>query len=165
MKSLEEQMSFYQAYHYHPINKISHFIGIPLIIFSLLLVLSIIRFKFFGFEITVALIFISFVWLYYVKLDTIYAAVILVPIISLLYLADRFSNNANAMWIFAVSFVVGWIFQLIGHIFEGRKPALLDNFFQIFIAPLFLVAELFFFFNFRKNQQSMLLKLSERYRR
>ena len=34
--------------------------------------------------------------------------------------------------------------QLVGHAFEGRKPALADNLFQIFIAPIFLCAELFF---------------------
>jgi uncharacterized membrane protein YGL010W len=29
-------------------------------------------------------------------------------------------------------------------VFEGRKPALADNLFQIFVAPIFLCAELFF---------------------
>ena len=41
-------------------------------------------------------------------------------------------------------FVGGWILQLVGHVFEGRKPALTDNLFQIFVAPIFLCAELFF---------------------
>ncbi len=45
---------------------------------------------------------------------------------------------------FGVLFVGGWILQLLGHVFEGRKPALADNLFQIFIAPIFLCAELFF---------------------
>ena len=31
--------------------------------------------------------------------------------------------------------------QLIGHAFEGRRPALADNLLQIFNAPLFLTAE------------------------
>ena len=48
-------------------------------------------------------------------------------------------------WIwFAVLFVGGWILQLVGHGFEGRKPALADNLFQIFVAPIFLAAEVFF---------------------
>ena len=47
------------------------------------------------------------------------------------------------LW-FAILFMGGWILQLIGHVFEGRKPALADNFFQIFVAPIFLCAELFF---------------------
>jgi len=40
---------------------------------------------------------------------------------------------------------------LAGHAIEKRRPALADNFFQIFIAPLFLVAEIFFFLGFRKD--------------
>ena len=28
--------------------------------------------------------------------------------------------------------------------YEGRKPALVDNLFQIFVAPIFLAAEVFF---------------------
>jgi uncharacterized membrane protein YGL010W len=38
---------------------------------------------------------------------------------------------------FAVLFVGGWLLQRAGHVFEGRKPALADNFFQIFVAPIF----------------------------
>jgi uncharacterized membrane protein YGL010W len=45
---------------------------------------------------------------------------------------------------FGALFVGGWILQLLGHVFEKRKPALADNLFQIFIAPIFLCAELFF---------------------
>ena len=45
---------------------------------------------------------------------------------------------------FLVLFIVGWALQLWGHVFEGRKPALVDNLFQIFVAPIFLAAEVFF---------------------
>ena len=44
----------------------------------------------------------------------------------------------------ATHFIGGWILQLVGHVFEGRKPALADNLFQIFVAPIFLAAEVFF---------------------
>ena len=40
MKPIEEHMAFYEAYHRHPLNKATHFIGIPLIVFSLLVLLS-----------------------------------------------------------------------------------------------------------------------------
>ena len=43
-----------------------------------------------------------------------------------------------------VTFVRGWIVQFAGHCFEGRKPALTDNLFQVFVAPVFLMAKLFF---------------------
>jgi uncharacterized membrane protein YGL010W len=41
----------------------------------------------------------------------------------------------------ATHFVGGWILQLIGHWFEGKRPALVDNIWQIFVAPLFLMVE------------------------
>jgi uncharacterized membrane protein YGL010W len=64
----------------------------------------------------------------------------------LLYLADIVATQpmaTGAVW-FAVFFGGGWVIQLIGHVWEGRKPALVDNFFQIFVAPIFLAAEVFF---------------------
>jgi len=55
-------------------------------------------------------------------------------------------------WIwFGIFFVGGWIFQLVGHVFEGRKPALADNLFQIFVAPIFLVAEVFFALGLKRD--------------
>ena len=45
---------------------------------------------------------------------------------------------------FVILFVGGWALQLWGHVYEGRKPALVDNLFQVFVAPIFLAAEGFF---------------------
>ena len=57
----------------------------------------------------------------------------------------------------------GWILQLIGHVFEGRKPALADNLFQIFMAPIFLAAEVFFALGYKprlhENVQNRALQL------
>jgi uncharacterized membrane protein YGL010W len=50
---------------------------------------------------------------------------------------------------FLILFVGGWALQLWGHAYEGRKPALVDNLFQIFVAPIFLAAEVFFALGFK----------------
>ena len=39
------------------------------------------------------------------------------------------------------SFVVGWGLQFLGHVWEGRKPAFLDDIRSLLIGPLFVVAE------------------------
>jgi uncharacterized membrane protein YGL010W len=44
----------------------------------------------------------------------------------------------------ATLFVGGWALQFLGHYFEGRKPAFLDDLRSILDGPLFLVAELAF---------------------
>jgi uncharacterized membrane protein YGL010W len=63
--------------------------------------------------------------------------------VALLWLADRVSLLPwlASVSVFAATFVGGWIIQLFGHVLEGRRPALADNFLQIFNAPLFLTAE------------------------
>jgi uncharacterized membrane protein YGL010W len=41
-----------------------------------------------------------------------------------------------------VLFFVGWAFQLIGHaVFEGRKPAFMDDLSHTLIGPMFVVAK------------------------
>lgn len=40
-----------------------------------------------------------------------------------------------------VLFVVGWVFQFVGHGFEGRKPAFVDDIVGLLVGPMFVVAE------------------------
>jgi len=83
---------------------------------------------------------------YYLVLDLALGLAMLVVLAVLAWLGERIAMlGAVQGWTwFAVLFVGGWILQLVGHIFEGRRPALADNLFQVFIAPIFLCAELFF---------------------
>jgi len=40
-----------------------------------------------------------------------------------------------------VAFVVGWVFQFVGHVFERRKPAFADDVVGLLVGPMFVVAE------------------------
>ena len=146
MKSIEEQMSFYAAYHQDARNKATHFIGVPAIMLSLFIPLAWIRIEVGGMTLTAAMLFAAVVLVYYFLLDVPLAAAMLVITGAMVWIGHALADlGAAPGWIwFAVLFVGGWIVQLIGHVYEGRKPALVDNLFQIFIAPLFLAAEVFF---------------------
>ncbi|MEO8717227.1 MAG: Mpo1-like protein [Burkholderiales bacterium] len=146
MQTLEQQMSFYAAYHQDPRNKASHFIGVPMIIFGLFIALGWARLEVGGVTLTAAMLLAAVVLVWYFLLDVPLALAMLALNAALLYLADLVSTQPMAMgaaW-FVVFFGGGWVIQLIGHAWEGRKPALVDNFFQIFVAPIFLAAEVFF---------------------
>ena len=146
MQTLEQQMSFYAAYHQDPRNKASHFIGVPMIIFGLFIALGWARLEVGGVPLTAAMLLAAVVLVWYFLLDVPLALAMLAVNAVLLYLAERISTlpmAAGAVW-FLVFFGGGWVIQLIGHAWEGRKPALVDNFFQIFVAPIFLAAEVFF---------------------
>ena len=146
MRTLEQQMGFYAAYHQDPRNKASHFVGVPMIIFGLFVALGWARLEVGGVTLTAAMLLAAAVLVWYFLLDVPLALAMLALNALLLYLAHRVSTQplaVGAAW-FLVFFGGGWVIQLIGHLWEGRKPALVDNFFQIFVAPIFLAAEAFF---------------------
>jgi len=146
MQTLEQQMSFYAAYHQDARNKATHFVGVPMIIFGLFIALGWARIEALGVTLTAAMLLAAVVLIWYFLLDVPLALAMLVTNGVLLYLADLVSVQpiaTGALW-FLAFFGGGWVIQLVGHAYEGRKPALVDNFFQIFVAPIFLAAEVYF---------------------
>jgi uncharacterized membrane protein YGL010W len=146
MKPLEEQMGTYAAYHQDARNKATHFFGVPMIMLSLFIPLAWLKIPVGGLNLSAAIALAAVVLIYYVFLEPIIALGTAVLTALLVLLATWIASRGVVVgWsAFGALFVGGWILQLIGHVFEGRKPALADNLFQIFIAPIFLCAEVFF---------------------
>ena len=153
MKTIEDQMSFYAAYHQDARNKATHFIGVPAIMLSLFIPLAWIGFDAGGVTITAAMGFAAVVLIYYFFLDVPLALAMLAVTAALVWIGSHIAALGSMQgWLwFAVLFIGGWILQLIGHGFEGRKPALADNLFQIFVAPIFLAAEVFFALGYKPH--------------
>jgi uncharacterized membrane protein YGL010W len=146
VKTLEDQMSFYAAYHQDARNKATHFVGVPLIVFSLMIPLGWLRADVGGVSVSAALIVTSALLFYYLMLDIPLGLAMGAVFALMLWGAEPLSQAslaASLAW-FLLLFVGGWALQLWGHAYEGRKPALVDNLFQIFVAPIFLAAEAFF---------------------
>lgn len=140
-------MAVYAAYHRNPINRLTHFAGVPLIMFALLVPLSWIALAPEGAPVTLATVLTVLVLAYYFALDAALAAAMTVFLGVLLAAAHWVAVNhspATGWSVFVVCFVGGWVLQLVGHVFEGRRPALVDNLWQVFVAPIFLMAEVFF---------------------
>jgi uncharacterized membrane protein YGL010W len=158
VKTLEEQMAIYAAYHQDPRNKATHFAGVPLIMLALLIPLSFHRFELIGFSVTPAMLLAAALLAYYFVLDLALAVAMLAVLGALIWLAELIAAGgaARAWTWFGGLFVGGWILQFVGHAFEGRKPALVDNLFQIFVAPIFLCAEIFFALGYRAGLRDRL---------
>jgi uncharacterized membrane protein YGL010W len=146
MKSIEQQMATYAAYHQDARNKATHFIGVPVIVLSLFIPLAWLRFEIGGLAISAALLLGAAVLAYYFVLDVPLALAMLAVFALLAWLGDSIARlGAGPGWTwFALLFIGGWALQLVGHLYEGRRPALTDNLLQIFVAPIFLAAEVFF---------------------
>jgi len=143
-------MAVYAAYHRNRWNRLTHFIGVPAIIFAILIPMSWVSL---GEDLSLAHLFLGAVLAYYFLLDVPLALATAVAVGALFLAAKLAAGTGIASgWIwFGVFFAGGWIFQLVGHVFEGRRPALADNLFQIFIAPIFLVAEAFFALGLKRD--------------
>lgn len=158
MKSFIEQAQLYAAYHQNQMNQYTHMIGIPLVIFSLMILLGFVQLVIPGvYSTNFAFLGTLFALIYYFRLQW-QLALALTPILLILLWAAKLFNHAGptplGVWAFIITFIVGWGFLLYGHFIENKKPTFLDNFNQALIAPLFLVAELLF-------MAGLMLKLKE----
>ena len=148
MKPFIEQAQFYVGYHQKPITRYTHFAGIPLIIFSLMIFLGFFHLVIPGIlDTNLAGIATIVLLVYYFRLNWRLALALTPILFCLLWIADVISYagpTSGALWTFIITFVLGWGLQFLGHFLEGKRPAFMDNFWQALIAPLFLTAEVFF---------------------
>jgi uncharacterized membrane protein YGL010W len=156
-----EQMAMYSAYHRDGRNKATHFVGVPAIAVSLLIPMAMLRFvQFDSYAITLATLFAVAVMIYWIVLDPPFGVVTAAIFVPGVWFADWLAQHGNgtALVAFGILFVGGWIIQLVGHAFEGRKPALVENLLQALIAPVFLVAEVAFAFGMRKPLHDAMMR-------
>ena len=133
------QLATYASYHSDACNRATHFIGIPAIVFAILVPLALARVGSVSAAILVALIAL----IGWIALDRVIGLAMAVMIVPMVLIAEWIAGfGSSTAWIvFAIFFVGGWIFQLVGHVWEGRRPALADNLFQAFIGPMFIMTE------------------------
>lgn len=158
MKSFIEHARFYAQYHQKSETFYTHVVGIPLILFALMIFLGFIHLVVPGVMDTSFAFLATFaLWIYYLRLNWRLGLLILPMLIILLWLSGLISDagpTAGAVWVFIIAFALGWALQLIGHMIEGQRPAFMDNLWQMVIAPLYVVAELCFRFGYMKTLQS-----------
>ena len=136
MTTKELLFADYDGYHMDPRNKVCHFIGIPLIAGSLIGLA--LRWDF----VTVGHVGISAGHVLLIG-STIFYAVI-APNLALPMLASAAFlgaiGRALPPWYALAVFVVGWIFQFIGHLgYEKKSPAFLKNAGHLLVGPLWVL--------------------------
>lgn len=142
-----EQMAMYSAYHRSFRNQLTHHVGVPMIVFSLLVIAARVEIVALASgPLTLATALMGLLLLFYVLTVPLIGMVAVALYGVLLYAAQQVAATGlqPALIVFGACFIAGWIIQFIGHGFEGRRPALFDNLLQIFMAPAFLIAEVLF---------------------
>jgi uncharacterized membrane protein YGL010W len=153
------QLAGYAAVHRSGRNKATHFIGIPIIVFSLLLILALWRIEPAGREVSMALVIGIVAALGWIALDVGIGLIMAAILLPTWYAAEALAGTlgpSSTVVAFFTLFIGGWILQFIGHHFEGKRPALVDNIFQGFIGPMFLVAETLVASGYRADLAAMM---------
>lgn len=140
----------YSANHQNPTNKLIHWICVPLIVFSLIGLLTAIPFPHIGF-LGKYNMYIN--WFSFVLAITIYYYSTLSPILSYLMLfffgicyffviqlEYLEKNGGPALWQVSLAiFVLAWAGQFVGHKIEGKKPSFLEDLKFLLIGPIWLL--------------------------
>ena len=160
MTNLERLLSQYAAYHLDRNNIVTHFVGIPLIVFSILCLTARAGVEISGFSVTLAMVLIVLSSIYYISLDKLFGVLMLILFALVYPLAVNIAVLPMWSWLGASIgiFVVGWVFQFVGHYFEKKKPAFVDDLIGLAIGPLFVLAEFVFLLGLRKPLHERILK-------
>lgn len=148
MMNFTEKAKRYASSHNNQFSLYTHFIGIPLIVFSLIIL--------FGFlhlvvpnvlDIKFADVAVLALLIYYFLLNWKIALVLTPIFIIMLWLAHLINYDGPtsfALWTFIITFLIGCGLQLLGHIIEGNRPVFWNNPLTSLLSPMFITAEIFF---------------------
>ncbi|RUO43639.1 hypothetical protein CWE15_00100 [Aliidiomarina taiwanensis] len=153
MKSIVEQLAMYSCYHRDSRNITTHMLGIPLIVIALASLLGRPEWAVSSLVVTPALIIAVIGGIYYLLLDMMLGVLMAVFLGLCVWAGAEIAALETSTWLITGVglFVVGWVLQFIGHAYEGRKPAFVDDIMGLAIGPLFIVAEIVFLLGLRKS--------------
>ena len=140
-----ELLTQYAEYHRDRRNILTHFIGVPMIVFGVAVLLARPTVAVAGLALTLAWLVFALVAAWYLTRGRLAIGVAATVGVGLLVaLAHQVSGGTVGQWLgWGVGFfAVGWVIQFVGHYYEGRKPAFADDMVGLIVGPMFVVLEL-----------------------
>ena len=141
MRSVENLLTEYNESHTHHINKLLHWICVPLIVMSLLGMLWLIKIPLPAVPMNGAVALITLAMVYYLLISPMLAMGMLLVtalMLGLLYLIDQ---STVSLWMVSIGvFIVAWVGQFIGHHVEGKRPSFFKDIQFLLIGPLWLLS-------------------------
>ena len=131
MRDIGSYFADYASYQQTPCNKLFHRLGIPMIMLTLIGMLARVG----AGHLNAAVALIVFSTIVYFLLEWRLA-------IAMLFVSAAFyaAGLAMPLWLNVALFVLGWIFQFIGHsVYEHKAPAFMKNFLHLLIGPLWIL--------------------------
>jgi uncharacterized membrane protein YGL010W len=153
MTSLVDRLSQYASYHRDRRNIATHLAGIPMIVLGVEALLARPSVVVQGLTLSAALAATLAGAGFYFALDRRYGVAMATLLAVSLWIGTRLAALSTGGWLISAAglFLGGWVVQFVGHAFEGRKPAFVDDVVGLLIGPLFVVAEIGFALGLRDD--------------
>jgi uncharacterized membrane protein YGL010W len=138
-----ELLTQYAQHHRDRRNILTHFVGIPMIVFAVGVLLSRPSFMLGGWSLSPAwLLFgVGAIW-YLTRGEALLGLATSAGYGVLMLLAHRVPGGVGPWLGWGLGFfVVGWVIQFAGHYYEGRKPAFADDWIGLAVGPMFVALE------------------------
>jgi len=135
----------YDETHRHPMNRLTHKIAIPLIVFHVVAMCSWVTLvSVEGVSVTLGHLVVIAGLLFYLPLSPLFAALMTVATASALLLAQQMEAHLGEQLARAAIVglaVLGWVVQLAGHaVWEKKSPAFVRNLVQALVGPIYFLA-------------------------
>lgn len=147
MRNATDLLVQYATYHRDRRNIATHFVGIPLIVFAVGVLLARPVLSIGSVTLTPGWIVWALATMWYLSRGQWVVGVAVSLLNALLVgLGHTVADGSLAQWLAwgLGSFFLGWVIQFVGHYYEGRKPAFVDDLTGLLIGPMFVAAELLF---------------------
>lgn len=148
MHPAAQWLSQYALYHRDQRNIATHFVGVPLIVLGMGLLLAQPTVGWAGWSWTPAwgAFAVAALW-YLLRGGLVLGGATALVVGSLVCLAHHLAQGHAVEVVLswgAMVFAVGWVIQFIGHWYEGKKPAFMDDISGLLVGPMFITAEALF---------------------
>ena len=153
MRNATELLAQYALYHRDRRNIVSHFVGVPMIVFGIGVLLARATVPAFGLSLTPAWIAFALSAAWYLTRGNLALGITVSAAVGVLIrLGHEVAGGGVATWLAwgLGFFVVGWVIQFVGHWYEGKKPAFVDDLVGLLVGPMFVTAELMFMLGWNK---------------
>ncbi len=142
MRTTQQWLDEYGESHQNPFNKMTHWVCVPLIVWSVLAMLWSIPLRLFENSwINVATVVYVAALVFYFRLSLNLGLGMLVVGGLMLYICRAIEMAGWPLFYVALSvFVLAWIGQFYGHKVEGKKPSFIKDIVFLLIGPIWLLS-------------------------
>lgn len=144
MKTIHQWFEEYGVSHQHPVNKLIHWVAVPVIYFSVFGLLWQIPMPYALFaeqQITWSLLLAMPVLAFYFSLSFVMGLcmTLLTTVVVLLIRYYQQHVSVDVWQLSLLLFILMWVLQFIGHKIEGKKPSFFEDVQFLLIGPAWLI--------------------------